>query len=94
MKRWRIVLSVALALGVQAVALAQAGPDFSGTWRFNQEKSSQGIAGNSPDLPFPSQLVELPTNILVASSNLRVCGYGGRCRSGRPFERLEQAPPV
>ena len=57
MKGWRIVLSVALALGVQAVALAQAGPDFSGTWRFNQEKSSQGIAGNSPDLPFPSQLV-------------------------------------
>ena len=55
MKRWGIVLSVALAVGVQA--LAQAGPDFSGSWRFNQEKSSQGIAGNSPNVPFPSQLV-------------------------------------
>ncbi len=55
MKRWRVVLGVALALGVQV--LAQAGPDFSGTWRFNQEKSSQGIAGNSPNVPFPSEIV-------------------------------------
>lgn len=73
MTRWRIVLGVALALGVQAVALAQARPDFSGTWRFNQEKSSQGIAGNSPDLPFPSEIVvkQTPTDFDVASTSVR-----------------------
>jgi len=55
MTRWMFVLGV--ALGVQAAALAQTGPDFSGTWTFNQDKSSQGIAGNSPNLPFPSTVV-------------------------------------
>ena len=71
MRRWMFVLGV--ALGVQAVALAQARPDFSGTWIFNQEKSSQGIAGNSPDLPFPSQLVvkQSADDLYVESSSVR-----------------------
>ncbi len=71
MKGWRIVLGVALALGVQV--LAQAGPDFSGTWRFNQEKSSSGIAGNSPDLPFPSTVVvkQSADELYVESSSVR-----------------------
>ena len=73
MKRWRVVLGVALALGVQAVALAQARPDFSGTWRFNQEKSSRGIAGNSPNVPFPSEIVvkQSSAELYVASSSVR-----------------------
>ena len=50
-------LGVALALGAQTVTLAQARPDFSGTWRFNQAKSSPNTAGNTPDIPFPSQIV-------------------------------------
>jgi hypothetical protein len=52
-----VVLSVTLALGAQAVAFAQAGPNFSGTWRFNQAKSNPNIAGNTPNIPFPSQIV-------------------------------------
>ena len=43
MKRWTMVVSVALALSAQAIALAQAGTDFSGTWRLNQAKSSRAI---------------------------------------------------
>ncbi len=72
MKGWRIVLGVALAL-VPAVAFAQAGPDFSGTWTFNQEKSSAGIAGNSPDLPFPSTVVvkQSADELYVESSSVR-----------------------
>jgi len=73
MKQLVIVLGVALTLGVQAVALAQARPDFSGTWKFNQAKSSPNIAGNSPDLPFPSQIVvkQTPTELSVAGSSVR-----------------------
>lgn len=76
MKRLMIVLGVALALGVQAVALAQARPDFSGTWRFNQAKSSQNIAGNSPNVPFPSQIVvkQTPSELSVVSSSVRQQG--------------------
>jgi len=73
MKRATIVLGVALTLGVQAVALAQARPDYSGTWRFNQAKSSPNIAGNTPNVPFPSQIVvmQTPTELSVASSSVR-----------------------
>jgi hypothetical protein len=56
MKRWTIVLSVALALGAQAMSLAQTAPDFTGIWRLNQAKSSRAIVGNTPDIQFPSQL--------------------------------------
>jgi hypothetical protein len=57
MKRMVIVAGVCLALVADAAAFAQARPDFSGSWRFNQAKSSPNIAGNTPLVPFPSQLV-------------------------------------
>jgi hypothetical protein len=68
-----IILGVALTLGVPAVALAQARPDFSGTWRFNQGKSNPNIAGNTPNIPFPSQIVvkQTPTELHVASTSVR-----------------------
>ena len=56
MTRWTIALSIALALGAQAMSLAQTAPDFTGTWRLNQAKSSRAIVGNTPDIQFPSQL--------------------------------------
>ena len=73
MKRLMIVLSVALALGAQAVALAQARPDFSGTWRLNVGKSGPNVAGNTPNIPFPSQIAvkQTPTDISVESTSIR-----------------------
>src|ERR1051325_3686901 len=56
MRRWTIAVSVALTLGAQAISIAQAAPDFSGTWRLNQAKSSRAIVGNNPDIQFASQL--------------------------------------
>ena len=73
MKRLTIVCGVALVLGVQAVALAQARPDFSGTWRLNVSKSAPNVAGNTPNIPFPSQIVarQTPTDISVESTSIR-----------------------
>jgi hypothetical protein len=73
MKRLMIVMGVALTLGLSAVALAQARPDFSGTWKFNQGKSNPNIAGNTPNIPFPSQIVvkQTPTELHVASTSVR-----------------------
>lgn len=73
MKRLVIILGVALTLGVQAEALAQAKPDFSGNWTFNQGKSSPGTAGNSPDMPFPSEIAvqQTPTELHVANRTVR-----------------------
>ncbi len=73
MKQLMIVLGVALALGAQAGLLAQAKPDFSGTWKFNQLKSTPGIAGNTPNIAFPSQVVvkQTATEFNVASTSVR-----------------------
>ena len=73
MKRLMILLSVALALGAQAVALAQARPDYSGTWRLNVGKSGPNVAGNTPNIPFPSQIAvkQTPTDISVESTSVR-----------------------
>jgi len=73
MKRLTIVLSVALVLGAQAGALTQSRPDFSGTWRFNQAKSNPNIAGNTPNIPFPSQIVVKQTaaEISIDSTSVR-----------------------
>ena len=73
MKRLTFVLAVALALGVQTVTLAQARPDFSGTWRLNVAKSGPNVAGNTPNIPFPSQIVvkQTPTDISVESTSVR-----------------------
>ena len=56
MKRVAIVLGVALALSV-AGAHAQTRPNFSGEWQLNAAKSNPTVTGNSPNIPFPSQLV-------------------------------------
>ena len=53
----RIVLRLGVALILCASVAAQARPDFTGTWRFNQQKSTPGIAGNTPNIAFPSQIV-------------------------------------
>jgi len=73
MKQAGIVAGVCLALVLQAAALAQGRPDFSGTWRFNQAKSSPNIAGNTPIVPFPSQLVvkQTATEFHVDGSSVR-----------------------
>jgi hypothetical protein len=64
---------VCLAVALQAGAFAQGRPDFSGTWRFNQAKSSQDIAGNTPIVPFPSQLVvkQTATELHVDGTSVR-----------------------
>jgi hypothetical protein len=73
MRRWTIALSVCLALGADAVTLAQSKADFSGTWRLNQAKSSRDAVGNTPDIPFASQLEvkQTPTDISVLSTSVR-----------------------
>ena len=73
MTRLMIVLSVALALGVHAVTLAQTRPDFSGTWRLNVGKSGPNVAGNTPNIPFPSQIAvkQTPNDISVESTSVR-----------------------
>jgi len=73
MKRGMIVVGVALTLGVSAAALAQARPDFSGTWQFNQGQSSPNTAGDTPTMPFPGQIVvkQTPTELAVESTSIR-----------------------
>jgi len=73
MKRLVVVLGVALAIGAQMTAHAQAKVDFTGTWKFNQAKSSPNIAGNTPTIPFPSQIVvkQTATNMSVESTSVR-----------------------
>src|SRR3954447_593287 len=53
----RLVIGLGVAVLLCASALAQGRPDFTGTWRFNQQKSTPGIAGNTPNIAFPSQIV-------------------------------------
>ena len=73
MRRWTIAVSVALTLGAQAISIAQAAPDFSGTWRLNQAKSSRAIVGNTPDIQFASQLEvkESSTDISIVGTSIR-----------------------
>ena len=73
MKRLTIVLSLALSMGAQAVMFAQAKPDFTGTWRFNQAKSNPNIAGNTPNIPFPSQIVvkQSAAEVAIDSTSVR-----------------------
>ena len=73
MTRVMIALSVVLALGAPAVARAQARPDFSGTWRISQAKSSRNVVGNTPDIQFPSQLEvkQSAADISVVASSVR-----------------------
>jgi hypothetical protein len=73
MRRWTIAASVALTLGAQAMSIAQAAPDFSGTWRLNQAKSSRAIVGNTPDIQFASQLEVKgsATEISIVATSIR-----------------------
>jgi hypothetical protein len=57
MKRVAIALGITFVLVLASATFAQTKPDFSGTWRFNQAKSTPGTAGNTPNIAFPSQLV-------------------------------------
>ena len=71
--RETLVLSIALALGAHTIALAQAKPDFSGTWRLNQARSSRAVVGNTPDIPFPSQIEvqQSATDISILGTSVR-----------------------
>ena len=73
MRHVAIGLVVALSLSVQATAFAQGKPDFSGSWVFNQGKSGRGTSGNSPTLPFPSEIEvkQTPTEVTVAVATVR-----------------------
>jgi len=73
MQRLTIALSVALTLGAQTVAFAQGRPDFSGTWRISQSKSSRNVIGNTPDIQFPSQIEvkQTATDISVVATSVR-----------------------
>lgn len=73
MRRLTIASSIAVMLGAQAISLAQAGPDFSGTWRISQSKSSRNVVGNTPDIQFPSQLEvkQTATDISVTATSVR-----------------------
>jgi hypothetical protein len=73
MRRWTVAVSVALTLGAQAISIAQAAPDFSGTWRLNQAKSSRAIVGNTPDIQFASQLEvkQSATDLSIVATSIR-----------------------
>jgi hypothetical protein len=68
-----VAFALALALGDPSGSLAQERPDFSGTWKFNQAKSTPGIAGNTPIVPFPSQIVvkQTASELSVESTSVR-----------------------
>ena len=72
MKRAVIALGVAVLLGVVPAVLAQARPDFSGTWKLNAAKSGS-ITGNTPNIAFPSQLEvkQSPTEVSVLGTSVR-----------------------
>jgi hypothetical protein len=72
MKRWLGLMSI-LAIIAPSFAAAQAKPDFSGKWIFNQAKSGRGAAGNSPVVPFPSEIVVKQTaaELYVQASTVR-----------------------
>jgi hypothetical protein len=73
MRRWTITVSVALTLAAQGISIAQAAPDFSGTWRLNQAKSSRAIVGNNPDIQFASELEvkQSATDISIVATSIR-----------------------
>ena len=62
----RLLIVLGLALGVQATALGQGQPDFSGTWQLNLIKSGRGVS-------FPSQLVvtQSSTELTVEGTSVR-----------------------
>ena len=73
MRRWTVAVSIALTLGAQAISIAQVAPDFAGTWRLNQAKSSRAIVGNTPDIQFASQLEvkQSATDLAIVATSVR-----------------------
>jgi hypothetical protein len=73
MKQVVIALGLAFLVGVPPASQAQNRPDFTGTWKFNQSKSTPGIAGNTPIVPFPSQIVvkQTATELYVEGTSVR-----------------------
>jgi hypothetical protein len=72
LKRATAAFGIAFIMSAHAAVIAQT-PDFTGTWRFNQAKSSANIAGNTPNVPFPSQLVvkQSATEVSIESTSVR-----------------------
>ena len=72
MSRFVFAVGVSLALVVQAGALAQGRPDFSGTWKLNQSKSPTA-AGNFAAMQFASEIVvkQTATEFHIARSSVR-----------------------
>ena len=68
-----MAMSVALTLAAQAISIAQAATEFSGTWRLNQAKSSRAIVGNTPDIQFASQLEvkQSATDVSIVATSIR-----------------------
>lgn len=50
------LLTAALVAPLDTSAARQGRPDFSGTWLYNQAQSGRGTSGNSPAVPFPTEL--------------------------------------
>ena len=74
MKRlYTISTAVLMLLAVPALTVAQARPDFSGRWKYNQDKSSRGSSGNEAVIQFPSVLVikQTPAELHVEMGTLR-----------------------
>ena len=73
MKRIVTMLGIALLWYAVPQVLAQGTTDFSGTWKFNQTRSTPGIAGNTPNIAFPSQIVvkQTATDLSVQSTSVR-----------------------
>lgn len=57
MKRMWLFVALTAALAVPVVTPTQSKPDFSGTWIYNQALSNRGTSGNSPVVPFPTELL-------------------------------------
>jgi len=76
MKRW-LGSVAALILVAPLLAGAQARPDFTGKWTFNQGKSSRGTSGNSPVIPFPTEMLikQTPNDLRVQTSTMRQEGH-------------------
>ena len=73
MKRALTQLAAIFVLAAPQLAHAQGGPNLSGTWVLNYDKSGPEVAGNGADVPFPSQMVvvQSPTELSVKRSSVR-----------------------
>lgn len=69
-----MVLAVlAAAVAVPTLSRAQARPNFSGRWTYDQANSGRGTAGNAPQVSFATDLVikQTSTEFNLQSSTIR-----------------------